>query len=348
MSFKRWGHLRILSSVILLLLPVGLHAEPFKVGVTVPLSGGLADIGQSVKNGIMLASQENDPDARVQFLFDDDQLQPAKTVSAVRNFIDLQKVKALIVFGTGNALAVNNIAEKAEIPMLASSIDDKVVAGKKFIMKHWVSVATLNQAVVDEVKRRGYKRVAIVATEQDAMLALKDLFKKSLPDRVVFDEAFIPGETEFRSSVIKIKQAKPDAVYLILLPPQTAIFAKALASVEYSGEFFGAHPLENRNEIKAANGVLDNAWFVTGAVFADKGFRERYVKVFGVEPENGAPNGYDMAKMIIQGVKSEAPLNEYLHSLNDFHGVMGHYGATGNNDFSLTAVVRTVRELRGF
>ena len=36
---------------------------PFlKVGITVPLSGGLSDIGQSFKNGVLLASQENDPE----------------------------------------------------------------------------------------------------------------------------------------------------------------------------------------------------------------------------------------------------------------------------------------------
>ena len=228
--------------------------------------------------------------------------------------------------------------------MISISIDSRVVAGKKFILKHWAAVETLSAAAVAEVRRRGYKNLAVVATTNDAMLALKEKFDAALGPQIVFSESFLPDVTDFTALAARIRSLTAEAVYLLLYPPQTSILAKQLRVLGYTGAFFGAHPLENVAEVRAAEGALDEAWFVTGSVLADQDFPQRYLKAFNTEMMNGALSGYDVAKMLILG--ATAPdLNIFLHQLRDFEGVIGKYSATADNGFDLPVRVSTVKEL---
>lgn len=98
------------------------------------------------------------------FLFEDDQLLPKNTITIVNRFITVEKVDGLIVYGTPTSIAVGDIVERHKLPMIALSILGKVVQDKKYIVKHWCIAEKLNEAVSQEVRRRGYKSVAIVST----------------------------------------------------------------------------------------------------------------------------------------------------------------------------------------
>jgi branched-chain amino acid transport system substrate-binding protein len=280
----------------------------------------------------------------VSLVFEDDQLQPARTVSAFNKLISSDRVDGLLVFGTGGALAVNAMAEKAKIPMVAVSVDQRVVQGKSYVMKYWARLERLTDSVSSEVKGRGYKRIAVVATENDAMLGLKKRFADQNPSLVISAQSVLPDERDFSVLASKLIKLNPDAVYLLLYPPQSSIFAKQLRAVGFKGGFFGAHPLENSNEIKAAAGALDHAWFASGAIYADPKFKDRYYKNFSVRPENGAPCGYDVVKMVIEASRSNKPLNAFLHELKDFQGLSGVFSATLQNDFDIPTAVKTVRD----
>ena len=119
--------------------------------------------------------------------------------------------------------------------MIALSIVDRVVSGKKYVFKHWVSSHVENDLVVAEVMRRGYKRVAIVALTNDAMFALRDHFVESTAAEIVYSEDFPKEETDFRTPVARIRESKPDAVYNLLWSPQPAIFARALRAGRIRG-----------------------------------------------------------------------------------------------------------------
>ncbi len=82
--------------------------------------------------------------------------------------------------------------------MVALSIVDKVVDGKSYVFKHWVSSRVENDLLTAEVRRRGYKRVAVIASTNDAMLALRDHFTQSNVVEIVYSEDFSRDETDFR------------------------------------------------------------------------------------------------------------------------------------------------------
>lgn len=333
----------LLGVLISTVLPIDSWANPLKIGVVAPLTGPAATSGETVRNSIILAQEKFDPQKSVDFVFEDDQLQPKNTVTSVNKLISHDRVDGLIVFGSPTSLAVNSIAEQNKLPMVALSIVDKVVAGKSYVFKHWVSSRVENELVVAEVKRRGYNRIAIIASTNDAMLAMRDHFAASKFVDIVYSEDFPSEESDFRSAVTKIRQANPDAVYNLLWSPQPAIFAKALRGGGYVGPMFGVHNLEDPKQIEASDGTLNGAWFVTGDDSAAAEYYRDYEQRFGVSPAAGGPNAFDVAKMYIEAIKVN-DIAKFLRSLNNFHGAYGEYGATGHNDFMIKAAKKSIAD----
>jgi branched-chain amino acid transport system substrate-binding protein len=317
--------------------------EPIRVGVSVPLTGNLAHIGITVKNSILLASKENDPSHRIEFLFEDDSYLPRNTVTAVNKFLNVDKVKGLIIFGSGGGMAVSELAERHKIPMIALATAINMTEGKQYVFRHLLDAERESMKVVAEVERRKYQSVAIVCTLQDGMLALRDAFLKKAKVNVVLNQEVLPDEISFRAIATQVKQKSPDAVYLLLLPPNLAYFVRQLHELGYSGQLFSAHQAEDRAEFKAASGTLKGVWYVNTDDSRAADFYARYEAAFHAEPANTAVNAYDVAKLMIRGIESGAA-PKYLKAVKGFEGVIGTYNASGGNDFDLPVAVKVITE----
>jgi branched-chain amino acid transport system substrate-binding protein len=315
--------------------------KKLKIGISLPLTAGPISSGNAVKNGIILADEKYDHGNCVEFLFDDDQLLAKNTINVVSRFIDTTKVDGLIIYGTPTSMAAADIVEKHAVPTIALTIHPKVVAGRKFIVKHWCTASRMNDAVVAKVKDLKYRRVAIVTMQNDAMLLQRDLFRSSGVVEITSDDEFARDDFDFSSVILKIIRQKPDAIYNLLFPPQMAPFMKRLREQGYKGEAFAVHNGEDLAEVKTSAGAMVGMWLANGQ---DEGedFKGSYLSRFGLTPALGGASGFDAAKMYIEAAKSTEKLNEYLHSIRDFHGAFGTYSGTNANDFDFPAVIKRI------
>lgn len=318
--------------------------QTLKIGVSLPLTAGAISSGEAVKNSIILADERYDGRNCVQFIFEDDQLLAKNTVSIVNRFIDVDRVDGLIVYGTPTAIAVGNVVEKTKTPMIALSILAKVVQDKTYVMKHWCTAERLNDRIRREVRRRGYRRVGIVATQNDAMLGLRDLYLKDRATEVVLDEEYVRDSSDFRSTIGKIVGRKVDAVYVLLYPPQTGLFVKQLRELGYVGDAFGVHNIEDPHEVETSGGAMIGMWLANGDETAGENYRVEYRKRFGTETALGGASGYDSAKMFIEAAHQNEDVNTYLHNIKGFQGAFGVYNATANSDFDFPAVIKIVEK----
>ena len=312
-----------------------------KVGVSVPLSGPMSMWGTTIRNGIVLADKALDIANNVEFIIEDDQFIPKNAVSIVKKFIDVDQVQALLVFGSGSSLAVSPLAELNKIPMIGFGTASEISKGHQYSMIHWVTADPENSLVVSEVKKKGYKTVIVVSTIHDGMLALRDKFKQSLPDIVKGTVEVNPQEMDFMTIVTRIKTRNADAVYNLLLSPQSAAFSKQLRGIGFKGDLFSAHQVEDAKEVEASQGALVGTWFVSVNPLSDDSFISSYKKEFADSPKSGAGNGYDCAKMIIEGAH-QIDLNSYLHNLDDFNGILGIYSYNHEGYFEVKPVVKKV------
>ncbi len=318
--------------------------KQLKIGVVLSLSAGPVASGDAIRKSIELADINIDTSNCVQFIFEDDRFQPKNTVTAVNKLIHTDKVDGLIIYGTPTSLAVSSLAERAKIPMIALSVLDRVVEGKNYIMKHWCTAERLNEAIVAETKKRNYKKVAIVSTINDAMLKLRNLFIDSDTVEVVSDDEFLKKDFDFSSIATRYKYKDLDAIYILLYPPQTALFAKRLREAGITTPFFGVHNIEDPNEVAVSRGALFGAWIANAHDGLGENYRQSYIDRYKELPGLGGGSGFDVAKMFIEASRQDVSLNKYLHSIVNFKGAFGTYRATTENDFNFGAVIKTVTE----
>ena len=318
------------------------YAEHLRIGVISPLSGTLVASGEAVRNAVQLADDLYDKDGLVTFSFEDDGFLPKNSVAIAKKFIT-EKTDTIIIFGTPTAFAVVPITEQAQMPLAAITIVDRVVEDKKFAVRHFVAWQEENRRLLEEVKIRGYKKVAIVTTINDASLSLRDGFVKAGMVDVVFNEEFPRDHMDFPAIAARVKNAKPDAVYNLLFAPQGSAFAKSLRQLGCDVPIFAAHNVEDPSEIRAAEGGFEGTWFVTGDDSAAQGYLREYREHFHQEPAMGWGNAFDYAKMIIEAAAADRPVLPYLKTLTNFDGAFGHYGAAPGNTFDLRATVKEIR-----
>jgi len=303
-----------------------------KIGVTIPLTGALANVGQYLRNMVILADQREDKADKVEFIFEDDAFKPSSAAGNVRKFITWDKVSGALLFGSGTSLAAAPVLEEAGVPAIAIAMVDEVVKGRKYIFRHYLTVETQNSLISNEVQRRGYPSVGIAMTQQDAMTKYRELFLGAHKARVTLDEQMLPGQLDISAIAAKIKKADPSAVYLIAMPPELGLLPRRLRELGYKGDFFGPSQLKNHTAVASSKGALEGAWFATiddrnaGKVY------EEYAARFGdPHPLPEGLNAYEAATLFIRGAESGNIQNFLAHPTGE--GVLGKFELTEPNTF---------------
>ena len=193
----------VLCFSLLFILPVDTMAEEYThtIGVIIPLTGPVAEVGQSIKNGITLAAKKHDSRSRVRFIFEDDQFQAKNSLGAAWKLINIDRVNGLIVFGGSTSNAVANVAEKRKVPMIAITALSKIGRNRNFIYSLFMSSTGQTEALSHACTTVGFKRIAVITNTQDALLFLRKDFVRLNKDRIVFDDEVVPGEINLSSLV---------------------------------------------------------------------------------------------------------------------------------------------------
>ena len=349
--------IRVASILLLvfLLLPLPAAAEqnqaPIKVAIIGPLSGDTVSFGESVKNGAIMAYDELPEDQRrtIALIFEDDGFQPARTVSAFRKAVDMDKASVVLVSGSSCGLAVSPLAEELKIPVVAVASDGNVVKGRNFVVNLWVTPETEAEAAYAELMRRKYRTIARISTEHAFPETVNKAFDKRAGKDIelALDQSFTTDVRDFRPIITRLRALpKLDAVELVLLPGQLGIFARQLREQGITVPMFGYEFFEDPREVEASRGALVGQWYVNSKS-AQPDFLKAYERKFPEAPSFAAANGYDFVKIIALALskdRSTQGINHTLHKLDDFQGALGRYSASGQNTFTLPAAIKVVTE----
>lgn len=350
-----------LSYLILLLavpLPAFSEPEKYRIAAILPLSGQVASLGTYVRKGIELAIESLPSSERASFevVFEDDQFEPAKTIGAYRRLMATQRVDAVLVVGSPPANALGPITEKDRTLLFAIGASDPSIAvGKTYSFIHWVVPSVLAKKLANEMVKRNFQRVAFVVGQVTGAVVAADAAVDALnvrgeAERVVYRQEYVKDTMDYRSALAKIRKQRADAVVAVLFPGALASFAKQLREMGMQAELIGIETFEDEAEVKASNGALVGAWFVSAAENRSD-FVETYKRKYKEHPGWAAGNGYDSLKLIYLALKDVGPNNDlianFLRAIKDYPGATGTYSASGDNRFTLPATLKRVTQ-RGF
>lgn len=146
-----------------------------RIGVIAPLTGPLANIGASLQEMVQVADSVYDRKNLVDFVIEDDQFKAAQTVSAFQK-LRREGLDGLISFGSGTSLALAPLIERARIPTIAIAMSPKPVEKSAYMFRLYPSLERQTKLLVEFVRRKNFQRVAVLTTEQEALLSFRDSF----------------------------------------------------------------------------------------------------------------------------------------------------------------------------
>lgn len=211
-------------------------AEPLKVGLVLPMSGPFSAYGKQIEHGARLYVQQAGGSfggRKVELIIKDDTgVAPEISKRAAQELVVKDKVDVLAGFGlTPSALASAAIATEAKKPMVVMNAAASVITTKSpYIARvsHTLPQATApiaEWAAKNKIKK-AFTLVADFGPGHDA----EGQFKKSFTaagGEIVGEVRTPVKNPDFAPFLQKIKDAKPEAVFLFVPPgEQTVAFMK--------------------------------------------------------------------------------------------------------------------------
>ncbi len=322
-----------------------LAAPQKKIGIVLALSGPVGFQGNSMKNAMLLAKEKFDKENLLELIFEDDGFQAKNTVSAVQKLIVSQKVDLLVVFGANQGNAVLDIIKAAQLPLISLSVVETLAARRDYVTTFLPSTTSLMKRSAEEIKKRGYSSIAVVATQQDAcVLQLKHL-RDAAVTNILLEEEVLPAELDLRTIATKIRKLNPQAVFISMIPPQGSTFARQLRSIGYRGQLITTLQVANLSELKSAQGALTGAWAVSGDSRSADSFLRDYQLRFNEDTTFEALYAYDLIPVLLAAVK-KGEINTFLHSPQNLEGITGKFTLSSNGVTEFPVIVKTFKEDR--
>lgn len=355
---KKW----IVAIVIILLIGAGVFyfnkpqadtsAKPtIKIGVSLPLTGNLAFLGESYKNGILLALDGlKDTKYNYEFVFEDDQFGSALAATAANKLINVDKVDMIASFGSPAGNAISPIADGAKVVHFAVASDPAVAKGA-YNFSHWTPPYEESKLMLSELKKRGLKRVVLFEQNQPGVLAVADALRKDFANSgvsIVSTQKFGGEEKDFRSYIAKAKAVPADVYLLAVTSPALEVLTK---QIKEAGVKLPLTSVESFEFTEQPN-LFEGYWYVNGSDHTSE-FIKSYTDKYQKAPILSAGNGYDIVNLFVSAVESKgdgvskpttSEIGDSLSSVKDYRGAMGTLSIDPDGLVISPASVRMIKD----
>ena len=345
------------GAVIALAAGIGTaHADTYRIGLVVPVTGGGADAGKREAIGAHAAVRSINESggiggSMIELFFGDTGSNPQDAANAVRKLAGDDRVLAIVgphysgvaeaTFPLGNRLGIVQIA-------VASSKPGVAAANRPYAFRNTLTEDKVAEAVIAKfVERHNPANVAIITDIKDAVsrsigtnvlpavLAAAGIEIINADDPVTFQT----GDAQFTAQVTKLKAMNPDAVGLGALGPDALNIITEARRQGMTQPFFGTAPLLEGNIAEkggdaVAGTVAGTIWDLSLADEKSAKFLADYASVadslypgeFTRRPDYYAVNAYDAVYMIKAAIEA-AGIEPGDEALEDSRAMIKDYMA---------------------
>lgn len=212
-------------------------ADPVKIGLVLPMSGPFASYGKQIEHGVKLylATQGDTFGGRkVELVVKDDSPGTAGDVSKrlAQELVIKDKVDILAGFGlTPSAFAVAPVATEAKKPMVVMNAATSAVTTKSnYIVRTSMTLPQNSAPIASWAAKNKIKKVFTLVADYGPGHDAEGQFKKTFTaagGEIVGEVRAPVKNPDFAPFLQKIKDTKPDAVFLFLPPGgETIAFMK--------------------------------------------------------------------------------------------------------------------------
>src|SRR6478672_2508456 len=304
-------------------------ADPIKIGVDGPFTGGSSSMGVSMRDGVRLATAEINKSGGVlgrqlQVVERDDEAKNERGVQIAQELVNKEKVTATVGYiNTGVALASQRFFQEAKIPVMNNVATGSIVTHQfddqpeNYVFRNSANDSIQAPMIVEEaITRRGFKKVAILADSTNyGQLGRADLEKALAVKGIkpVAVEKFNIKDVDMTAQLLKAKEAGAEAVLTYGIGPELAQIANGMTKLGWKVPLVGSWTLSMANYIDNAGpggeGARMPQTFIQEPTTPKRqSFIISYLKTFN--PKNGridspvsAAQGYDSVYLLAAAIK---------------------------------------------
>ncbi len=284
----------LLASAIL--IATSAAAAPVKIGIVNSMTGPEAPIGEDLSNGIKLAIEDlKKKNIEVQAIWEDDTGKPQVGISAMEKLATRDNVAGVVgAYTSAVTSVVAKTAERYKVPLVnpVASKEEITRQGYKYVFRVSATTNDYAQVLLDMALSFGQpKTVAILNENTDfgvsgGRSAKEYAEKKGL--KVVFNEAYSKGSPDYRSTLVNVKNANADIVFMVSYVADAILLMRqsretGLSPMAFLGAGAGFSNAQFAKETAVSNGIFSSTQWTSavswpGAKEFAKTYQERYGK----------------------------------------------------------------------
>ena len=291
-------------------------AEPVTIGVSGPLTGQYAQYGADWRRGFDLAIAEVNGSGGITgrslaYRFEDSQSDPRQTVAIAQKFAaDPAIVAELGDFSSAASMAASPIYQRNRLVQFGfTNSHPDFTRGGDYMWSNAPNQVDDMPVLAGYAAKLGFKRMALACINSDWGRTSKDLFTAAATKAgvtIAAAEAYLPNEQDFRSLLVRLRDAKPDGLVLVSYYPDGALLVRQARDIGLAVPVVAAGSVYSPKFLElagpAADGVYTNTNFFPGDPRpAVQRFVTAYKTAYGGEPGFYVARGYD-AMMLLAAV----------------------------------------------
>ncbi|OCA82959.1 ABC transporter substrate-binding protein [Pseudobacillus wudalianchiensis] len=327
-----------------------------KIGSVIDASGSASPLGKGEEETIkMIVDELNEKGGiggkKIKLISIDSKSDQNEAVLATKKLIEQEKVTA-IIGGTisGNSLAMIPLIEKAGIPYVSLAASKQVNNPDDKSPRKWTFKTAQGDDVVipkllEYLEKQGLKKVAWLNVANSYGTSGHEEFAKLAGDhgvKAVIEEEFEATVNDAKSTLTRVKKAKPEAIIVWGTAQESAVVTKNIREIGMDVPVIESHGIGTKQFVelagKAANGVVFPAGKLLVLNELDNNdpqkekltaFKEAYESKYSNAASTFGGHAYDaihiLAEAIEKGGTDKEKIREALEQTDGFIGISGTF-----------------------
>ena len=278
--------------------------EVIKIGSALPLTGGGAVLGASLKAGVLAAIEDKSKEKlkyKYEAVFEDSQMLPTQSARAVNKLINDDGADMILTYTAGSGRMVAPIADEEKIlHMCATSEDENAQPMGKTSFFQGPTVQSYQNMVLKALKKQGVKKLALWGSEGDDCRNVEQLEKILQNSGIdVKAECFSLTDDDFYFVVRNYIADGFEYFYLEFFPPQTDIAVKQLKENGIAPNHIFGLNIDTGEDVLLFEGINH-----VGARSGNEKFIDRVMNEYKIDNVYMAAVAYDLTGLAIDAFEN--------------------------------------------
>jgi branched-chain amino acid transport system substrate-binding protein len=297
----------------------GASAQDVKVGVVLPLTGGLAPVGKQVQAGIKLYMDKNGASIagkKIDLIIKDDGGVPDNSKRLAQELIVNDKVAVIGSALTPSAMAIGPLSTQGKTAnvVMVSGTSRVINAGNPYMVRTSFTLGQQSGIIAEWAAKNGSKKVTIIQSDwapgAEAAAVFTEAFTKA--GGQIAETIKVPlANPDFAPFLQRARDLNPDTLFVFVPAGQAGTFAKQFTErgLDKAGiKLIGPGDIVDDNDLPGMGDAMLGV--VTAGIYSalhnsptNKEYVAAFKKANGLRPNFISLGGYDGMHLIYEALK---------------------------------------------